>query len=75
MTLAMREANASTCASSGPSTITRASGSVPENRTSTRPAAPSDASAARTGEHMGVPLYERDLLRSLGQPTPAVTAP
>src|SRR5579862_418886 len=37
---AIRLVNSSTRARSGPSTITRASGSVPENRTSTRPDAP-----------------------------------
>src|SRR5450755_1793727 len=38
--VAMRSVNSSTRARSGPSTMTRASGSVPEKRTSTRPEEP-----------------------------------
>ena len=38
----------STCSRSGPSTITRASGSVPEKRTRTRPVPPNAASHSRT---------------------------
>src|ERR1022692_178498 len=40
MAVAIRSVNSSTRARSGPSTITRASGSVPAKRTSTRPAEP-----------------------------------
>ena len=43
----MRAVKSSTCSRLGPSTITRASGSVPENLTSTRPDPPKDLSQAR----------------------------